>query len=173
MWQSGDQINIQVRDAGDAQACNIVEHLIARVHTADRPRFAVNKRLYAKTHTINATTNQGFEHFRGKGCGRTLNRNLGIGGNFKVLAQRTEYLLYLRRIQNAGRTSTQIDRVHLGFPPAAVHLDHTPCRSDVLRQAIDVALHARARKHVGGEVAVTALRLAKRDRNVNTKRHCR
>src|SRR5437588_10628472 len=84
-----------------------------------------------------------------------------------------EYLLNLRGIEDAGRTPAKVNRVCRWLPLAAVDFCHTLGGGDILRQAIHVALHAVARKHVGGEVAVAALRLAKRHRNIKAKRHHR
>src|SRR5579862_2920912 len=77
----------------------------------------------------------------------------------------------LRRFQNGRRSAAQVNRVHFRVDAAAHLRRYVPRILNIAHNPIHIAREYGARKHVGSEVAVAALRLAERYRNVNPQTH--
>ena len=52
--QPGNQIDIDVRNSGGAQARNVVEHGSSLVQTSHRRGFHIDERLHSQAHTIHS-----------------------------------------------------------------------------------------------------------------------
>jgi hypothetical protein len=115
---------------------------------------------------------QAFQYRGRKRTGCTLDGDFRLLPHIKLRAHRCEDPLQLRRIKYRWCPATQVNRVHFPVDLPGAHLGRSSLRViDVLAQATHISFEHGPRKHIGGEVAIAALRPAKRNRNVNSQRH--
>src|SRR5579862_5469668 len=56
MGQSGDEIDVDIRNSSPAKAFHVVEYGCFLVQAPDRSRFLIYERLYTKTHPVDAAS---------------------------------------------------------------------------------------------------------------------
>ena len=62
MRQPRDQVDVDIRNAGGAQVCDIFKHRRPIVQTPDRGRLLINERLHAQAHAVHAAAPQSFDY---------------------------------------------------------------------------------------------------------------
>src|SRR5216683_2573434 len=171
MGETSDQINVNVRNPRRPQAGNILEHGRALVQTPYRRRFPVDKRLHAQADVIHPTTTQPIEHIWCKGSRSALYSDLRIRLHIELRPHRAKDLLQLIGRENCRRPSTQVDGVRVALSLPTNFLCDPRGVFNVTTYAVHVALKQHPREHIGGEVAITALGAAERNRNVDAEGH--
>ncbi len=164
----GDQVDVEIRNPGRAQAGDIVQHSRSLVQSPDRSGFNINERLHAQADAIYAAAQQCLQRFLTERAGRALDRDLGVGMHLKLRSNRVEDPLQLSGLEDGGSAAAEIDRIHLMLELSTHLLRGLRSARHVGAHSLHIALKNGARKHVGREIAVAALRLAERHRNVDS-----
>ena len=82
-----------------------------------------------------------------------------------------EKALHLLRLKDAGCASAEVDGVGFRRKFGVVRNSECGGSGDVFGEAVDVTVHACGREHSRGKIAITALRPAKWDGDVDPERH--
>ena len=77
MGQAGDEVEIDIADAGRAEAGDLIEAHLAGVEAADGGGLAVDEGLDAEAHAVEAVALKGFEGFVGELAGSTFKGDFG------------------------------------------------------------------------------------------------
>ena len=133
MRQAGDEINIEIGDAGGAQANNFFEDDGAGVQAADGAGFGVDKGLHPEADTVHAAAQQQVDNLGRKRAGSAFDSDFGIGSDFEIFAQAIEDARELLGREHGGSAATEINRINLALEPRA----HRGCE---LGGARDVAV---------------------------------
>ena len=167
--QPGNQVQVQVGNAGRAQPAQVVHDHCPRVQPPAHPRLAVDERLHTQAHAVNALRRQRFQRAIPQLARRALHRNLGVRLPHKLRPQRCKQTRNQSRRQQAGRSAAQVDCIH---PPRQTH-PHSrsprPCRCHVLDDPVHIALVVARRIDSRRKVAIGALGAAKRNRDVEAE----
>src|SRR6267154_861750 len=172
VWQSSDQIETNIVEAGFAKRLGCAEHIVAAVHPARSFQFIVLKRLHAHADTIES----GFAP-----CGTLLMSDrfrIGLESDLFEFAFESgthgfEYPRKPCRIKQAWRSSAEINRIDDGirnFRNSRL-LQQAGIFSDFAANRFYVRSVEVARKHTGVKIAVGALGLAKGDLHVHSESH--
>lgn len=79
MRQAGNQIDIDVRNPGRAQSCNVVQNGRPIVQPAYRSRLGVNEGLHAQADPVHPASEKDFQDLLTQSSGRTLDGDFGTG----------------------------------------------------------------------------------------------
>ena len=146
--EAGDEVDIDVGEAGRAQQVHFAGHRGGGVAAAGAPDFEIDEGLHAERDAVDAALRPRARGFGGEGAGRGLDGGFGPGPAGDGVEQRPQRI----RGEVAGRAAAQVD----GFRPPR------PCvAADLRQQRLAVARLRVAREDARGEVAVGALLRAK------------
>src|ERR1700722_3946367 len=107
MWQSGEQVEVDVCNPRHSQVANVIENSCPVVQAPNRCRLLVAERLHPQTYAIHAAGVEGFEH-SGSQCSRsTFHRNLRPRLHDKILPNRDKQSLEKRNIKYSRSSTTQ------------------------------------------------------------------
>ncbi len=171
MRQAGNEVKVEIGDAGVAQSCNIVENCRAIVQATDRRSFLIHERLHAQAHAVDVVTAEKFDHGRGQRAGSTFDRDFGLGLDVEILPNRDKKALQLAYIKDGGSSSAEVNGVDGSLHRAAHLCGGGRSLGNVVADAINVALKNGLGKNIRSEVAIGTLGTAERDGNVEAERH--
>ena len=93
MWKSGDQVDIDVVDAGGAKPINVVERDGSRVGASNRSGFVIHKGLHAEADAIESQVRHGVQHLVTYLARSTFQRYLCGISNGKYFSNRFKYFV--------------------------------------------------------------------------------
>src|SRR6266496_1392528 len=150
---------------------NVVQHNVALMKTTNRCGFAIHKRLHAQADAIDSAAVENFHYRLGKRAGRAFHCNLGISLHLEILPNSDKDAFQLCYIQNSWSAAAEINGINRALDGAT----HLCCgllsAGDFVAQADYIFFEYRPRKYIRRKVAVGALGAAKRNGNVQSKRH--
>ncbi|SRR6266536_2680185 len=150
---------------------NVVQHNITLMKTTNRCGFAIHKRLHAQADAIDSAAVENFHYWLGKRTGSAFYGYLGISLYLEILPNSDKDAFYLCYIQNSWSTATEINGINRALDGPAHLFCGLLSAGDFIAQADDIFFEYRARENARGEVAVSTFGTAKRNRNVQSKRH--
>jgi hypothetical protein len=110
--QAGNQVNIDVADAGFAQAGNVMVDFFTAMQPANRSSFLIYELLHAQTHPIHSARDHRLYDFVCQRSGRALHGDFRFGKDFELLSQGEEEFFQFVGRKQAGRSSAKVNRVH-------------------------------------------------------------
>jgi hypothetical protein len=131
----------------------------------------IYERLHSQADTIHFTANKHSKHFFGERSRGAFHRDLGIGRDFEILPNSDKDAFQLCYIQESGSATAKIDRVNRVVDESAHLARGFGGTGNFGAQSRNISFEHSARKNVGSEIAVAALRFAKGDGNVQSERH--
>src|SRR5579864_1020812 len=140
------------------------------MQSADGPRLRIHEGLHSQADPVYSAAQQRLHHRRRKRSGGALRGNLGIAGDIEVAPHGGKDLVHLARFEQAGRVSAHVNGIHFALESSPRLERATLRRINIGDQPLNVALHVVCGKNIRGEVAVAALALAERHRDVQTER---
>src|SRR6266496_1077111 len=151
------------------------------MQASHRSCFLIDERLHSQADAVHAALHQSFAHRLGKRARRALYGDFRAGLDGEILPNGDKDVFELCYIQESGSAAAEVDGIHRaierttptqakgGFERATLCV--LSGMLDLGAQARNVLFEHRPGKDIGGEVAIRALRPAKRDGNVQSERH--
>jgi hypothetical protein len=112
--KSGDEVEVEVKDAGGAEASDLAEADLAGVKAADGTALLIVEALDAEADTVEAEGEKGVQGGCGELAGGALDGDLGLGGEGEGFAQggedlpevlRSEVVAWAARISLQSRST--------------------------------------------------------------------
>ena len=114
--QAGDQIHVDVLEAGSPCHAECLHRLCRSVLSADCFQHVILHSLRVDRNAVYAETLQCFQLFRGNGVRSScLDTIFPQMRKIKVFLHRRQHLFQLCRRQRSGRTTAKVDRIHQQF----------------------------------------------------------
>src|SRR5258708_6238144 len=172
MRKPGDQIDVDLIDAGCTNARKLHFALLFCVQSANRSGLAVHKRLHAEADAIHPLPQQFVERLVRKLYRRTLERNLCVAGNIELPAQMLKDLSELLPRQQAWRSTPKVNGID-SLRQRGRNVLRSGARSpNLIAQPVHILLHPFRTEDPRSEVAEGALRLTERNRDVDATSSC-
>ena len=169
MRQTGNEVGIHRPNPRLLYSLDVAESNLAIMEPTGHRSFLIDERLHAKADTVDAALNHDREEVILQLAGSAFQGNLRIILNLKLGTNRLKEPLQQLRSKNAGCSSAEIYAVDSRRQRCRKLPSKSSGTPHLRRDAIDIPFVVFAWKNPRGEVAVGALRPAKRDRNVDSQ----
>jgi hypothetical protein len=132
--------------------------------------FAVDEGLDAEADAVDAGGGEGIDGFRRNLAGRALDGDLGFGIDGEIGTDCVEEAVDEVGREERRRAAAEVDGIDVARQVEMALGGPGRGGGEVVGEAVDVAFMLAGGVNAGGKVAVSTLRTAKRDGNVDSKR---
>ncbi len=170
MRQAGDEIDGDIADAGATDALHVTDRVGGLMQPRHRTGLPIDKTLCAKADAIHAAIDHCRQHAFGDGIGSAFHRDLRFHA-IKFPVDRFHQVGELSRGQQRGRAPAEVDGIDAPFDGRAQALGNGSGVRDIAGQTSNISVGSLQGKDARGEIAETALRPTKRNRDIKSERH--
>jgi len=167
--QAGDEVEVDIGDAGGPETGEVVKDNGAGMKPAALVSFAIDERLNSETDAVDTGAHEGRHGLIRELAGGTFDRDLGVGVDGELGADGSEELVDEIWFEQAGSSAAEIDSVNATGQVRAEALAPSSSIVHVGGEAIYVSRVIASGKDARGKVTVSALRAAERDGDVKAE----